>query len=137
MATMLTPKNANIAKTDELSDYGSDIDDATAIELFSQIDSQPLNNTVLESIEQPFIEHEPLEQHISIPLARLPQNLDSVRKSSGTVETTAGRRKPPIEVEYDESNRRSFTRELAAIRKRARVQADGADAPAPHSLQPR
>lgn len=137
MATTLTPTNANIAKIDELSDYGSDIDDATAVELFSQIDSQPLNNTVLESIEQPIIEHEPLEQHINIPLARLRQNFDSAHKSSGTIETTAGRRKPPIEVEYDESNRRSFTRELAAIRKRARVKADGADAPAPHSLQPR
>ena len=116
MAITLPPQSAPAPIADDESDYGSDIDDATATQLLSQADSQPLKDVVLESIEEPALEDEAFEQRITARLSRLQASLDGARKSSRKIETIVRerrdwRREVSVEVEYDEGNRASFSRE--------------------------
>ena len=98
---------------DDASDYGSDIDDATAIELLSQAESQPMKNVVLESIEEPEVKDEPLHERVALRLQRLQASLETVQESSSRLESLISERRlreASIEVEYDESNRTAFSR---------------------------
>ena len=107
----LSQYNAPIA--DDASDYGSDIDDATALELLSQAESQPMKDVVLESIEEPEVKDEPLHERIALRLQRLQASLETVQESSSRLESLISERRmreASIEVEYDESNRTAFSR---------------------------
>ena len=98
---------------DNASDYGSDIDDATALELLSQAESQPLQNIVLENIEESTVKDDSLHERITLRLSRLQQPLESVDESSSRLENLVSERRAreaSIEVEYDEGNRISFSR---------------------------
>lgn len=98
---------------DNASDYGSEIDDATALELLSQAESQPLKDVVLESIEEPEVKDEPLHERVALRLSRLQQSLGSVHESSSRLESLISEsrdREASIEVEYDERNRTAFSR---------------------------
>ena len=99
--------------TDNASDYGSDLDDATAEALLSQAESQPLANAVLESIEEPSIEDDSLQHRINLRLSRLQRSLESASENSSRLESLVAARQAreaSIEVEYDEGNRVSFAR---------------------------
>ena len=92
---------------DNASDYGSDIDDATALELLSQAESQPLQNIVLENIEESTVKDDSLHERITLRLSQ------SVHESGSRLEslvTERRMREASIEVEYDEGNRISFSR---------------------------
>lgn len=94
------------------SDYGSELDDATALELLSQVESQPLKGLVLEDIEEPAIpedKDEPLHDRIALRLSRLQQSFEGAPESSERIERSA--REASVEVECDENNRTSFSRE--------------------------
>jgi hypothetical protein len=109
-----SPHDATAAVADNASDYGSEIDDATAFELLAEAESQPLKDIVLESIEEPGIEDGPLHERIALRLSRLQQPLDSVHESSEKIESLISDRRvreASVEVEYDEFNRTSFSRE--------------------------
>ena len=109
-----SPHDAGAAIADNASDYGSEIDDATAFELLAEAESQPLKDIVLESIEEPEIKDEPLQERIALRLSRLHQPLDSVQESSEKIEDLISERRvreASVEVEYDEFNRTSFSRE--------------------------
>lgn len=98
---------------DNVSDYGSDIDDATALELLSQAESQPLQNIVLENIEESTVKDDSLHERITLRLSRLQQSLESVHECSSRLENLVSERRAreaSIEVEYDEGNRISFSR---------------------------
>ena len=98
---------------DNASDYGSDLDDATAYDLLSQAESQPLHNVVVESIEEPVIEDGSLSHRINLRLSRLRKSLENVHESSSTLESIVSERQvreASIEVEYDEGDRISFSR---------------------------
>ena len=90
---------------DDASDYGSDIDDATALDLLSQAESQPLKDVVLESIEEPTIEYDSSQRRNKLRVSHLWQS--SQRESSHPEKRV---RQTSIEVEYDEGNRISFSR---------------------------
>lgn len=108
-------QDAPTSIADNVSDYGSDLDEDTAQELLSQAESQPLNNIVLESIEEPAAGHDkPLEQHIRVRLSQLRQSLDSVHESSAKIANIVSERQirqASVEVEYDECNRKAFSSE--------------------------
>ncbi len=105
---------------DNASDYGSDLDlqDETIYGLLSQAESQPLKVAVRESIEDIPQEYEPLEDRIQLRVERLQQSIESVRESSSKIEaiiSTRQVREPAVEVEYDEDNRTTFSRECNAL----------------------
>lgn len=109
---------APIAVSAPDSDYGSDIDDATADELFSQVESpSPLKDTsILPSIEDPGVaelEEDVFTHNFSVRLAKLRQSLDGVEESRAKLEDIVQRRRreAAVEVEYDERNRAAFSRE--------------------------
>jgi hypothetical protein len=109
----LSQHNAPPPIADDASDYGSDIDDATAIELLSQAESQPMKNVVLECIEEPEVKDEPLHERVALRLQRLQAPLETVPESSSRLESLISERRmrdASIEVEYDESNRTAFSR---------------------------
>ncbi len=113
MALTASQPNEVISVTDNTSDYGSDIDDETAFDILSQVESR--KPSILASIEEVPLpaEHESLEQRIHLRLSRLQQSLDSVRESSSKIESiisTRQVREASVEVEYDEGNRGSFSR---------------------------
>ena len=113
MAAISLPQDPTTPITDNASDYGSDLDDATAIDLLSQAESQPLQNIVLESIEEPRVGDESLQQRISLRLSRLRESLESASQSSSQLERIVVERQmreASVEVEYDEGNRVSFSR---------------------------
>lgn len=104
---------APVASTD--SDYGSDIDDATANELFSQAEFEsPLKEVAgVEHAPPAEVEDDVYTHNFSVRLARLQQSLDGVEASRAKIEQIVQRRRreAAIEVEYDERNRRAFSRE--------------------------
>lgn len=114
MDTTPTCQNASTSIADNNSDYGSELDDDTATELFSQVDSQPLSNVVLESIEEPITpKDDSLDGRVSLRLSQLRQSLDSAHQITRNIEAIVSERRvrqTSVEVEYDESNRRSFSR---------------------------
>ena len=114
MAVETTLTDASLSITDNVSDYGSDLDDATALDVLSQVESQPMRDVVLESIEKPIpIEDDSLEGRLSLRLSQIQRSLDSVHKSQSRIESIVSERRvreASIEVEYDEKNRRSFSR---------------------------
>jgi hypothetical protein len=98
---------------DNASDYGSDIDDVAAFEILSQAESQPLKNVVLEDLEEPCTKNESFEQRVNLRLSRLQQPLQRVQQTSSKIENIISQkqtREASVEVEYDESNRISFSR---------------------------
>lgn len=110
MAIFPLPSNIASPIGDNGSDYGSDVDDATADELFSQAESQPMKDVVLESIEEPAIpRNESLEQRIKLRLSRL-------RAGANADDSEAFVREASVEVEYDEGNRVAFSREFCPVR---------------------
>jgi hypothetical protein len=121
MAFSSPPEHTTAAPiADNASDYGSDIDDATALELLSQAESQPLQNIVLENIEESTVKDDSLHERITLRLSRLQQSLESVHESSSRLESLVSARRAreaSIEVEYDEGNRISFSRTCYPSRK--------------------
>ena len=112
-APSLSQHNTHLPIADEASDYGSDIDDATALELLSQAESQPMKDVVLENIEESDVKDEPLYERIALRLQRLQASLETVQESSERLESLISERRmreASIEVEYDESNRIAFSR---------------------------
>ena len=85
MASVFSQEDGTAPVADNASDYGSDLDDATAFDLLSQAESQPLNHVVLESV---------------YPSSSKLENIASERRV----------REASVEVEYDEGNRLSFSR---------------------------
>ena len=104
---------------DNTSDYGSDLDDATAFDILSQAESQPLKNVVLEDIEEPCIKNESLDHRATLRLSRLQESSQSKQQITSRAEAIASQiwtREASVEVEYDESNRNSFSRASAPPR---------------------
>ena len=100
----------------ESDDYGSEIDDDTAIELLSQAESQPLKEVVLESIEDPIISNENLDQPANIRLPAFQSSLysvDELGNKIGTIASPRQVRQTSVEVEYDQRNRTAFSRKLS------------------------
>lgn len=98
---------------DDASDYGSEIDDQTAIKILSQIESQPLKELVLESIEEPIISNENPEQPTTLRLPPFKSSLysvDSFGNKIGTIVSERQVREASVEVEYEQGNRASFSR---------------------------
>jgi hypothetical protein len=115
MATLTRPQNVlpSIAP-DNTSDYGSEIDDATALELLSQVESQPLDNIVLESIEEPISKDndDVLHRHAALQLQQSHRPADDSQDSYSQLALSPLElqvRQISVEVEYDESNRVAFT----------------------------
>ena len=92
------------------SDYGSDVDDDTANELLSQVESfiQP---TVLLNQE---LEQDSVVQDAPPALQRTVLLKRSIEQSEGNLATSTAPinvlRGPKIEVEYSEANRSTFSR---------------------------
>ena len=104
MAVDTLAPNTSTSIADDASDYGSDIDEATAIELFAQADSQPLRNLVLESIEEAEPRNGSLQKRGTLRLSQQSgNNIDAIARARQTREIS-------VEVEYAESNRTSFSR---------------------------
>ena len=103
------------------SDYGSDPDDATVSGLIAQAESQttPIPTIAFESIEAPAI----IDDHgDSNPLARLVRIRENLSKAITGIESTCrtlssqqSAREASVEIEYEEGNRTSFSRELPRI----------------------
>jgi len=97
------------------SDYGSDLDEDALECIFSEVDVlQPFSEPiVLESIE----EYNPLPRVAHIPYPQLPAQQDvsgatSIAQDGSPANLLARSgqlRGPSVEVEYDESNRASFS----------------------------
>ena len=99
MATALPPQdNAASITSAEESDYGSDLDEATVDALFS---------TPEPDIEKPVI----LDDHGDSrqPVARLARTRGKLSQAITAASDAKG--EASIEIEYDESNRRTFYRE--------------------------
>lgn len=95
------------------SDYGSEVDDDTAVELLAKAESQPLKEVVLESIEDPIISNENLDQPANLRLLAFQSSLYSVDESGNKIGTIVSPRKvreASVEVEYDQRNRTAFSR---------------------------
>lgn len=95
------------------SDYGSDIDDATAHHLLSQAESQPLTDDIaLEALPHPpVLQDDGVEQtaHLRLSHAQYSSSPRSLGHKSKAGEGEGRRvREASIEVEYDEGNRASF-----------------------------
>ena len=104
MAVDALAPNTSASIADDASDYGSDIDEATAVELFAKADSHPLKNLVLESIEEAEPRNGSLEKRGTLRLSQQSgNNIDAVVRARQTREIS-------IEVEYAESNRTTFSR---------------------------
>lgn len=129
-----------IDEDDAASDYGSDLDSATLDEVFSQSFSQPVPTAPtikIEDVDEPLLpqQDDAEAQTHSLRLARLRQDLDAAIESNGYTSTQLARireslneaidgiastspqlsprslkRERPLEIEYDESNRNSFSR---------------------------
>ncbi len=119
----LSPPSQQAAEpsiADDASDYGSDIDDATALELLSQAESQPLQNIVLENIEESTVQDDSIHERTTLRLSRPQQSQESVDQSSSRLENLVAERRAreaSIEVEYDEGNRISFSRTCCSSEK--------------------
>jgi uncharacterized membrane protein YheB (UPF0754 family) len=110
---MAAVQNPSVSLPGKESDYGSDIDDETAFNLLTEAESQPLKDVVLESIEEPDLKDESLEQRITLRLGRLRQSLEGARKSGDRIDSLLRerqRREASTEIEYQEGNRRAFSR---------------------------
>nr|POE93584.1 putative exonuclease v, mitochondrial [Quercus suber] len=108
----------SITTGDGDSDYGSEFDDDVAKELLSQVESQPLKNLVVESIEEPLLKDEHATGRCMARLAQMSPN--------GSQELRA-QHKPKVEVEYDQRNRTAFT----PTRDQRDVQPEKAPSPQP------
>ena len=112
MALLTAPQDAStqIVLAEE-SDYGSDLDEATVDALLSQSESQ----AAIDSIETPAI----LDDHgDNRPLARLAKIRDNLTAAITGLDQASQELRPKgpgrsesIEIEYDETNRRTFSRE--------------------------
>ena len=101
------------AVADHGSDYGSEVDDDTAVELLAKAESQPLKDVVLESIEDPIISNENLDEPANLRLPAFHSSLYSVDESGNKIGTIVSPRKvreTSVEVEYDQRNRTAFSR---------------------------
>lgn len=101
------------------SDYGSDIDDATAETLFSQSSATPLPGPPITKaakievkIEEPVIvDEDAVPQDLSMRLARVQHSLDELSANSARIEQlvrSRRRNEAVIEIEYEERNRGAF-----------------------------
>ena len=112
--SLATPQqNPAAPVADNASDYGSDLDDETALHILSQAEPQPLNNVVLESIEEPILQDESAERRINLRLSRRRQSAGSARQGINNFDTIVRERQlreSSLEVEYNESNRDAFSR---------------------------
>lgn len=103
--------NTTPIAADNISDYGSDLDES-AFDLLSQVESHQVKKdnllATIEDIPLP-AEHETPDQRIHVRVSRLQQGSGSWSEdllgSQGR-----GLREASIEVEYDEENRGSFSR---------------------------
>ncbi|KAK3623189.1 hypothetical protein LTR22_024488 [Elasticomyces elasticus] len=91
---------ASVAPVDD-SDYGSDLDEATIDALFSP---------PVDDVEQPVI----LDDHGDgrksvVRLARTRGSASQASTATSQADTSKRAREPSIEIEYDESNRRTFS----------------------------
>jgi len=108
MATALPPQDnpASITPAEE-SDYGSDLDEATVDALFSAPEPD---------VEKPVI----LDDHGDSrqPVARLARTRGKLSQASTAA--SDAKSAASIEIEYDESNRRTFSRESALDTREAK-----------------
>jgi len=121
MATAISSQEHAAPVIDVDSDYGSDLDDATMSGLIAQAESQttPIPTIAFESIEAPAI----IDDHgDSNPLARLGRIRENLSKAITGIESTCrtlssqqSAREASVEIEYDEGNRTSFSRESPRI----------------------
>ena len=105
------------AVADDGSDYG-DFDEASALQVLSTVESQPLNEVVLESIEDPVISNEVFEKTAELRIPDLQSSLYTIHEFGnkiGTIHIPSERspyrqREASVEVEYDFRNRKAFSR---------------------------
>jgi hypothetical protein len=113
MATATALPDPTTLIPDNISDYGSDFDEESAFDILSQLESQPAAKIKIEDIEDIPFEHEPPAQRIHLRFSRLQQSVASALESSARIESIISKRQvreASVEVEYDESNRGSFSR---------------------------
>lgn len=107
-----------IAVADIESDYGSDVDEAAIAELLGRSESQsinPIGSLALESIES----CDPLPSEARLPFPNASPGLQIYKPTSvdqdGAAWTQPSAPRPArehnIEIEYDESDRTTFSRE--------------------------
>ncbi|PNS16084.1 Exonuclease V [Sphaceloma murrayae] len=110
-------KYSAVIANDE-SDYGSDLDEDSIVNLLVQAESQPLASLAIESIE----EHNPLPQAARVPKSRsniIESNSPTLRRTKTLVDedgvtfevpdNDGPLREPSVEVEYDAKNRVTFS----------------------------
>lgn len=118
MAVDIQHPSQAIKDTAADSDYGTDIDDATWDAAISQAESQRIPQIRIQDIEEPVLPDDSEPQTHSLRLARLREHLV---EAIFQVDELQGGRRPKrersIEVEYDERQRRSFSRELQAVER--------------------
>jgi len=111
----LQDKAEAIAESND-SEYGSDLDEAVAEDLFTQFESRSKSIVLVADIEQPVI----LDDHgdgkrALARLARVRDNLTAaIAGLNGTINASSNNchagREASVEVEYDEGNRSAFSR---------------------------
>ena len=109
MVGLRIPQKATGPVAAPSSDYGSDLDDATANELLSQAEylTQPTVLLNQELAQDPVVQDAPPALQRTVLLKR------SIEQSEGDFPTTTSSeslRGPKIEVEYSEANRSTFSR---------------------------
>lgn len=115
MATAASSQDnaASIAANDE-SDYGSDWDEAAVDAIVNKVDSQ----SAVEVIEKPAIFDDHGDDRPLLRLAKIRDNLAAaitgLDSASQELRPKGAEREVSIEIEYDEGNRRSFSRESAS-----------------------
>lgn len=110
MATPTSSSNNIHTIAENGSDYGSDLDETTALDLLSQAESQPLRDVVLDSIEDPLLKDDGVEQQAHLRLSRWQCSPDVLPPENKTPEGGHHIREASVEVEYDEANRTTFHR---------------------------
>lgn len=107
-------------RADVDSDYGSELDDDAIEELLTQAKSQPLEDLIVqEGIEEPILKDDPPNDQPLVRLARVRDTLSQIvtgsQSASQHLSPPSASRRTPVEVEYDESNRTTFSREWACL----------------------
>lgn len=133
MASVITHSKSAVVVEDDKSDYGSGVDDSTiidavadngsdygdfdeasALEILSTVESQPLNEVVLESIEDPVVSNEVFEKTADLRIPDLQSSLYTIDELGNKIGTLPSERSPQrkvsVEVEYDLRNREAFSR---------------------------
>lgn len=114
MALTTLPQNDAAPIASSASDYGSDIDEATADQVFSQAESQPLNSVIINTIEAPVIADDHGDDDPLVRIARIRENLSEAIAGLDSVKAALAPKKLPreasVEIEYDQSNRATFSR---------------------------